>query len=200
MKLNTKTITEGAFMLGLGIILSFITPFQKILPFGGSITLASMLPISIFSIRHGIKKGLFVSSLFAIFHLATGIIKDGLFAWGLTAEMLIACILFDYIIAYSVIGFAGIFRKYGKTGWIAGIAIALLLRFISHFISGIVVFMSIGKIWDSIDFIADNKYIYSLVYNGAYMLPELLITILMAWLIFSSTPIKKWINSNSSII
>ena len=178
-------------MLVLGIVLSFITPFQKLLPFGGSITLVSMLPICMFSIRHGVKKGLCLSFLFALFQLATGIIKDGLLAWGLTAGMLTACILFDYIIAYSVLGVAGIFRNKNRSGWIAGIALALVLRFISHFISGAFVFATAGKIWDSLDFVADNKYIYSLVYNGAYMLPELVLTVLVAIVLFSSAPIKK---------
>ena len=105
--------------------------------------------------------------------------------------MLTACILFDYIIAYSVLGFAGIFRNKNRSGWIAGIALALVLRFISHFISGAFVFATAGKIWDSLDFVADNKYIYSLVYNGAYMLPELVLTVLVAIVLFSSAPIKK---------
>lgn len=188
---KTKILTEGALMLVLGIVLSFITPFQKLLPFGGSITLVSMLPICMFSIRHGVKKGLCLSFLFALFQLATGIIKDGLLAWGLTAGMLTACILLDYIIAYSVLGFAGIFRNKNRSGWIAGIALALVLRFISHFISGAFVFATAGKIWDSLDFVADNKYIYSLVYNGAYMLPELVLTVLAAIVLFSSAPIKK---------
>ena len=48
-----------------------------------------------------------------------------------------------------------------------------------------------GQIWDSLEFVADNKYIYSLVYNGAYMLPELVLTVLVAIVLFSSAPIKK---------
>ena len=93
---KTKMLVEGAMMLALAIVLSLITPFQKLLPFGGSITLVSMLPICIFSIKYGVAKGLGVSFLFAVFQFAQGTIKDGLFGWGLTAGMLIACIVFDY--------------------------------------------------------------------------------------------------------
>ena len=58
MKRNTtKMLVEGAMMLALAIVLSLITPFQKLLPFGGSITLVSMLPICIYSIKYGVGKG-----------------------------------------------------------------------------------------------------------------------------------------------
>ena len=113
---RTKMIVEGAMLLALAIVLSLITPFQKLLPFGGSITLLSMLPICIFSIKYGVGKGLGVSFLFAVFQFAQGTIKDGLFGWGLTAGMLIACIVLDYFLSYTVIGLAGFARKKGLAG------------------------------------------------------------------------------------
>ncbi|MBR4199772.1 MAG: energy-coupled thiamine transporter ThiT [Oscillospiraceae bacterium] len=193
MKNTTKMLVEGAMMLALAIVLSLITPFQKILPFGGSITLVSMLPICLFSIKYGIGKGLGVSFVFSLFQLAQGIIKEGLFGWGLTAGMLVACILFDYIIAYTVLGLAGLFRQKGLGGWIGGVVFALLLRFISHFISGVYVFASTGKIWDDLDFIADNKYIYSAAYNGAYMVPEIVLTVIVTVILFKIPQMRKLI-------
>ena len=194
MKRNTtKMLVEGAMMLALAIVLSLITPFQKLLPFGGSITLVSMLPICIYSIKYGVGKGLGVSFLFAVFQFIQGTVKDGLFGWGLTAGMLIACIVFDYFLAYTVLGLAGMFRKKGLGGWIAGIVIALLLRFASHFISGVYVFASTGKIWDELSFVAENKFIYSAVYNGAYMLPELVLTVIVAVILFEIPQIRKLI-------
>ena len=199
MKRNTtKMLVEGAMMLALAIVLSLITPFQKILPFGGSITLVSMLPICIYSIKYGIGKGLGVSFLFAVFQFVQGTVKDGLFGWGLTAGMLIACIVFDYFLAYTVLGLAGMFRKKGLGGWIAGIVIALLLRFASHFISGVYVFASTGKIWDDLDFIAENKYIYSLVYNGAYMVPEMILTVLVTVILFKIPQVHRILTSADS--
>ena len=192
-KQNTKMLVEGALMLALAIVLSLITPFRKLLPFGGSITLVSMLPICIFSIKYGIGKGLGVSFLFAAFQFAEGAAKDGLFGWGLTAGMLTACILFDYLIAYTVLGLAGIARKKGLAGWIIGIVFALMLRFLSHFISGAFVFASTGKIWDDLDFVANNKYIYSLVYNAAYMVPEIILTVIAAVILFKVPQMRKLI-------
>lgn len=184
-------LVEGAVMLALSIALSLITPFKKILPFGGSITLVSMLPICLYSIKYGIVNGLAVSFLFALFQFAQGAIQDGLFGWGLTAGMLIACILLDYIVAYTVIGLAGLFRKKGTAGWIAGICLALGLRFLSHFLSGVYVFASTGKIWDDLDFIASNKYIYSAVYNAAYMVPEIALTVIVAVILLKLPQTKK---------
>ena len=188
---KTQILVEGAIMLSLAIALSFITPFQRLLPFGGSITLLSMLPICVFSIKHGIAKGMGVSFLFALFQLFQGIIKDGILAWGLSAVMLTGCIMFDYILAYGLLGFAGIFREHGMKGWLCGTVMVMFLRFASHFMSGVVIFSATGKIWDELDFVAENKFIYSLVYNGAYMLPEILLTTLGAYALFKVPQTKK---------
>ncbi len=195
---KTKAIVEGAMMLALGIALSLITPFKKLLPFGGSITLVSMLPICLYSIKYGLVRGLCVSFLFSLFQFFQGVTKDGLFGWGLTAGMLTACILLDYIVAYTAVGFAGIFRKKGMGGWIAGTVFALLLRFASHFFSGVYVFASTGKIWEELDFVAENKYIYSAVYNGAYMLPEIILTVIAAVILFSVPAIRNIITPQTA--
>ncbi|MBQ5335161.1 MAG: energy-coupled thiamine transporter ThiT [Oscillospiraceae bacterium] len=189
-KSKTIAIVEGAMMLALAIVLSMITPFKKLLPFGGSITLVSMLPICLYSIKHGVVRGLCVSFLFALFQFVQGI-QEGLFGWGLTAGMLTACILLDYFLAYTVIGLAGMFRKKGMGGWIAGTVIALVLRFVCHFLSGVYVFASTGKIWEELDFVAENKYIYSLFYNGAYMLPEIILTVIAAVILYSVKPMRE---------
>lgn len=190
---KTRRLVEGAMMLALAVVLSFITPFQKILPFGGSITLVSMLPVCLYSIKYGIRHGLGLSVLFSLCQFAEGVIRDGLFGWGLTAGMLAACILFDYLLAYSVLGFAGMFRSKGTGGWIAGTVIVLLLRFACHFTSGVVVFAATGKIWEDLEFVAENKYIYSAVYNGAFMLPEIILTVVVSVILYKIPQIRKMI-------
>lgn len=173
---NTKVLVEGALMVALATVLCFIRIIR--LPWGGSVTLLSMLPIVLFSIKRGIKAGFAASVLFSLIQLFQGIL-DGLFGWGLTPGMLIACILLDYFLAYSIIGIAGIFRKKGLTGWMIGIAIAVTLRFLVHFISGVVIWHSYGELWEG--FSTENSVIYSLVYNGCYMLPELIFTLVGAF-------------------
>ena len=183
---KTKILVEAAIMIALATVLCYIRIIK--LPWGGSVTLLSMLPIIIFSIRHGVKQGMFASFVFSLIQFGQGVL-DGLFAWGLTPAMLIACILLDYIGAYSVIGVAGVFKNKGFKGWIGGTAIAVVLRYIIHVLSGIVIWHSIGTIWES--FSTDNEIIYSIVYNGAYMLPELIFTLVGAIALLKIPQTKK---------
>ncbi len=172
---KTTILVEGALMIALATVLSFTRVFT--LPWGGSVTLLSMLPIVLFSIRRGIKAGLGVSFLFALVQFVQGIM-DGLFGWGLTPGSLVACIFLDYLLAFTVLGLAGIFRKKGVTGWLLGITFAVLLRFAMHFLSGIMIWKSFGKLWEG--FYTENTVLYSLLYNGAYMLPEMIFTVIGA--------------------
>lgn len=187
MKNKKVTImVEGAVMIALAVVLSFIRVIK--LPWGGSVTLFSMLPIMLFSIRRGLKYGFAVSFIFSLFELFQGI-TDGLFGWGLTIPMLLACICIDYIGAYSVIGIAGIFRKKNTAGYISGIILAVFIRFMFHFISGVVIWHSIGKLWG--EFSTENSFIYSLCYNAAYMLPEMIITVIAAVILIKIPQTKK---------
>ncbi len=183
---DTKALVEGAMMVALATVLSFIRVFK--MPWGGSITLLSMLPITLYSIRRGVKAGMMASVLFALIQFFQGIM-DGLFGWGLTPGMLIACILLDYLLAFSVLGLAGLFRKNGIGGYIGGIALAVGLRFVMHFLSGVVIWQSFGQLWDT--FYTENTWLYSLLYNGAYMLPEMIFTIIGAIALLQVPQIKK---------
>ena len=183
---KTRKLTEGAAMVALATVLSYIRVFK--LPWGGSITLLSMLPIVIYSIRWGIKPGFAVSFVYSLVQFGQGIL-DGLFGWGLTPVSLIACILLDYIIAFTVLGIAGLFREKKTGGAIAGIVLAVFLRFVVHVISGVVIWHSFGSLWEG--FSTDNEILYSLLYNGAYMLPELIFTIIGAFALLSIPATKK---------
>ncbi|MBR4781118.1 MAG: energy-coupled thiamine transporter ThiT [Lachnospiraceae bacterium] len=183
---KTRILVEGAVMLALATALSFIQIYK--LPWGGSITLLSMLPIVLFSIRRGLKAGLAVSFLFSLIQFFQGIM-DGLFGWGLTPVMLIACIFIDYIFAFTVLGFGGLFRKKGTAGWIGGIAVAITLRFVMHFLSGVIIWKSFGELWEG--FSTESSVLYSLLYNGSYMLPELIITVVAAVVLLNVPQVRK---------
>lgn len=184
--IKTKMLVEGAAMVALATVLSYIRVFK--LPWGGSITLLSMLPIFVYSIRWGMKNGLVVSFVYSLVQFTQGII-DGLFGWGLTPASLVACILIDYLMAFTVLGFAGIFKSKKTPGIIAGISLATVLRFICHFVSGVVIWGSYGELWGG--FSTESSFLYSFLYNGAYMLPELVITLIGAVIIFSLPQTKK---------
>ncbi len=166
---KTKKLTECAIMVALAAVLSMVKVYN--LPLGGSVTLLSMLPICIISVRHGIRTGLFSAFTYACIQFAFGMIFDGLLGWGMTPFIWFGCVVFDYLLAFSVLGFAGVFKKSGNMGIIAGVAMVLVLRFLSHLISGSIFF----DIWCPEGWA--NPFIYSVCYNGSYMLPELVFTV-----------------------
>ncbi len=186
-KKQILVLVEGAVMVAMAFGLSCVTIFE--LPWGGSITLVSMLPIVVFSIRNGVPSGLACSFVFSLTQLLQGILKPrGLLTWGLTPGLLVACIFLDYIGAFSVIGLAGLFRKHDMGGWIGGTIMAVMLRLALHVVSGAAVFHTAGKLWEGLEI--SNPWLYSLAYNLCYMLPEAILTTAGAVVLFKSGVIK----------
>ena len=187
-KNKTKILVEGAVMVALATVLSYVRVYR--LPWGGSITLLSMLPIVLFSIRRGLGAGLTVSFVFSLVQFTQGIV-DGIFGWGLTPGMLIACILLDYIVAFTVLGLAGIFRKRGLAGWIGGVFLFFFFPLACHFLSGVIIWKSFGELWNG--FSTDNTFLYSFLYNGSYMLPELIFTLIGAIALLKVPQTKRYL-------
>ena len=186
---NTKTnvLVEGAIMVALATVLSFLKVVQ--FPWGGSITILSMLPIVVFALRHGVRKGLTVSFAYSLVQLGQGILLEGLLGWGLTPTALIACIFLDYVGAFSVLCLAGVFGNKRMTAIIGGTVLGLVLRFALHYVSGVAIFHSFGELWEG--FSTDNTWLYSLLYNGAYMLPEAIFTTAGALILFKTPQMRK---------
>ena len=184
MKEKTQRLTLTAIMLALASVLSMVKVYE--LPLGGSITLLSMLPIVLISIKYGVKWGAFTSFAYALIQIGLDLGK--LMSWGLTPQMWIGSIIFDYIVAFGILGFAGIFKKRGLVGICSGIALTLSLRFASHVLSGVIFFGTwMPEGWS-------NTLIYSICYNGSFMLPELILTMIGAVILFKTPQIKKIIN------
>lgn len=179
-KTNTKRMVLTALLISLATVLSIIKVIK--MPLGGSVTLLSMLPIAMLSIEYGMKWGISSAFLYSIVQLCLDF--GEVLSWGLTPMVLIGTIVFDYVLAYTALGISGAFRKKGVKGICIGIFIALLIRFISHFISGAILFASwCPEGW--------NIVLYSLCYNGAYMLPEMIFTMIGASVMFKLPQINK---------
>lgn len=181
-KSKTKIMVECAILVALSTVLSFVKIWN--MPWGGSVTLFSMLPVCYISVRHGIKWGLGSSFLYAVIQLFLGITVDGLLGWGLTGGILLACILLDYILAFSALGLSGVFAKHGFAGIVAGTVVSVVIRFVCHLLSGVYVFASVGKLWSGFE--TSNTWLYSFVYNGCYMLPELVMTLVGAVVVYKA--------------
>ena len=186
-----KNLSISAVFVALATVLSLIKIWN--MPLGGSVTLLSMLPIVMISCMMGLKWGMASSFVYSLIQLAFGIALDGILGWGLTPVMLIGTIMLDYILAFSVLGIAGIFRKKGIMGVCVGTVIALFLRFVSHFLSGFVIFKNLEQFEIFGSIIENRPVLYSICYNGFYMLPEIIITTIGVLLIFNTSQIKKLI-------
>ncbi len=174
-KSNLRCLTECAILIAIATVLSFIKIYK--LPWGGSVTALSMLPILLAGYRNGFKWGVITAFTYGFLQLMVDIAEIA--SWGLTAGIFIGAILFDYLLAYGSLCLAGLFSN-KKYGLLIGTCVALPLRFIMHFISGYIFFAS----WTPE---GQTPFAYSVVYNGSYMLPELIITAIAA-VIISNIP------------
>ncbi|MFA9381796.1 MAG: energy-coupled thiamine transporter ThiT [Acetanaerobacterium sp.] len=193
-KNKTRLLAESGLMIALAAILSLIKIFA--LPYGGSITLCSMLPIMLISYRNGVKWGVLTAFAYSLIQLIVDI-PSGVFK-GISLGAVVGVVLFDYLIAFSCLGLAGSFRKVIKNQPVAilcGALVAMLARYISHVISGYIFWSDYAEWFFSQDgfTLGQNilsKYsgntlslIYSLFYNATFMLPEIIITSIVAVLV-----------------
>lgn len=180
--MKVKKLVFSALMLALATVLSLI----KIdMPLGGGLTVVSMLPIVIVALKYDLVWGLAVSFLHGGIQLLLGL--DNL-SYATNIFVALAIIFLDYIIAYGVLGFTGIFKNKMKpvTAALAGMGLTFTLRFICHFITGWVVW---DALWpNEFGFISP---IYSLLYNGAYMLPEFILTFVVFILLDKSKVLDR---------
>lgn len=95
---KTGTLVECSVLIAMAFVLSFIKIID--MPYGGAVTAASMLPIIIAGYRHGLKWGLITSFTYSILQLLTGL-SNVSYATSTTA--MIAIILLDYIVAFTVL-------------------------------------------------------------------------------------------------
>lgn len=172
----TRMLCEGAIMVALSQILSYIKLME--LPNGGSLTPA-MFPILLFAVRWGLADGLLAGFVFGLLQL----MFDGAYAWGWQSMLL------DYLVAFTPLGLAGLFR--GKSwGLFAGTLAGCLARFAIHYISGVTVYKILAPT-EFLNWTFSSPALYSLVYNGSYMLPNTIITLLISVVLY--VPLKRFI-------
>ncbi len=175
--LRVRALCEGAILIAIAQILGYIKLFPM-WPNGGSITLAAF-PIALYAVRWGLGRGLLAGFIFGILQL----FLDEAYAWGWQSMLL------DYLVAYTPLGLAGLFR--GKAwGIFPGILLGNLGRFIVHYISGVTIY----RIYEPTNIPGigtfDGAELYSLVYNGSYMLPCALLALAAAALLY--VPMKRY--------
>ena len=191
---KVRILAECAMMLALSIALSFVVLYE--MPWGGAVTLLSMLPVMLVSIRHGLKWGLTTSFLYAWFQALQG---KAFSLGGVSPWFLIASLLLDYLVAFTVLGLAGAFRRFGRSGCLCGIVFAATLRFASHFLSGVFLWANFEEFVVFGASFYNRPVLYSLLYNLAYMLPETLLTVAGAVALFFVPQAKRRIVQGSAL-
>ena len=182
--LTVRRMVESAILVALATVLSI---FKIDMPMGGGLTVCSMLPLVVLSHRWGWKWGAVSALVYSVLQLLLGLDNVGYAAAGGMA-MAVGCVVLDYIVAYFVIGFSGIFDGPGKNHRAAmaiGIAVTFFLRFLCHFITG---FWIWNALWPN-EF-GMTGLVYSAAYNGWYMAAELAVTETVAMLLFN--PLKRY--------
>ncbi len=214
MNQKTKRLTESAMLLAVAIVLELVSKMLiPEMPFGGQITLVSMLPVVLISYRHGVKWGLLAGFTYALLEMALGAktvaaaFQPGYFGDGIMLlNAFIMCVL-DYLVAFTVLGLGGLFRdRFEKPGTalLAGSAVALGARYLAHIASGYILFAG----WAEWFFTQDGfpawgaalvaslsptalGLTYSVVYNGFYMIPEIILTMVASVLLARIPSIVK---------
>lgn len=199
MQSKTKRLTESAMLIAVAIVLELVSKmFIPEMPFGGQITLVSMLPVVLISYRHGVKWGLVAGLGYALIEMVIGAktvaaaFQPGYFGDGtMILNALIMCVL-DYLVAFTALGLGGAFRNRTENpglGLCLGSVLALSARYVSHIASGYILFSGWAEwfftqegfpAWGAslVASLSPNMLglVYSVVYNGMYMVPEIILT------------------------
>ncbi|MBT2584092.1 energy-coupled thiamine transporter ThiT [Planococcus sp. ISL-109] len=181
--LRVLLMVEIAIFAALGFVLDFVA-FR--MPQGGSVSLV-MIPIVLMAFRRGVLAGVATGFLVGLLQIVTGFISVAPLSFGFVVMQ----VILDYLLAYSVVGFAGLLRgRYleatltKKTGKIVlmvtlGVLLGSFLRYVTHVITGILFF---GMFADG------NVFIYSAVYNATYMIPVAVVAAVVCSLLFVTAP------------
>jgi len=165
---NPKVLAETAIFVSLATVLSLVIIYT--MPQGGAITLASMVPILWLALRRGSLVGVTAGVLY-------GIIQFIILPYAIDPIQ----VLLDYPLAFGVLGLAGFFARP-----VAGAAVGISLRFVMHFVAGAVY-------WAPIYAPNIDPIVYSSVYNGSYLLPELLISGFVLYLMQRSKVLRAYL-------
>ena len=158
---STRILALGAVCMALSNVLSMIKLFD--MPQGGSVTPASMLPLMLFAYVYGVGPGMTVGAVY-------GVMQFMIEPYFLSVPQM----LLDYPIAFAMVGLAGLFSKNENRalGLSLGVVLGSLGRFVAAVLSGVVFFAEYAG--------DQNPWVYSIGYNGAYMLPECIICVVLA--------------------
>lgn len=158
---QTKTLAEATVFIALTIVLKDVLPPIYEMPQGGAVTIAGLVPLIWFSLRRGVRYGLFAGLVYGLIHAF------------LPGAYIIHPVqgLLDYVLAFAALGLAGAFKRFP----VVGVLVGIVGRFVCSFLAGIFFFTSDPFSWEGI--------YGSAVYNGTYLIPEFVITTIVIYIL-----------------
>lgn len=201
MQTKTKRLTESAMLLSVAIVLELLSKmFIPEQPFGGQLTIVSMLPVVLISYRHGVKWGFVAAFAYALIEMVMGASTISAAFLPSSNEFMgpnaLLMVLLDYILAYTMLGLGGIFRNKIQNPGVSlmcGSLTALGARYLCHIVSGYILYTSWAEwyftqegfpAWGAqlVEALSPGALgiVYSVVYNGMYMIPEMIFTAIAA--------------------
>lgn len=181
---RTRMLAECAIMVALATVLSMLKIWEA--PYGGSVTVLSMAPIILLSLRRGVKVGLAAGFAHSLIQLLLGL---GTVAYVPTPMGIVLCCLLDYILPFTLLGLGGMLRnvKFTKNRYTnivlaaaLGALAVTLIRYLCHIVSGAVIWYELDLEWyaDDPTHIVNlyGPWLFSAIYNGGFMIPEIIAT------------------------
>lgn len=175
-------LVESGLMLSAATVLSMIKVLD--LPYGGSITAFSALPLLLVAYRHGVVWGLFTAFAHSLLQLLLG---ASTLSYATSAAAAVAIILLDYLLAFTALGLGGIFRRRCQsqgTALVWGAVLTGGIRYLCHVIAGCTV-------WAGLSIPTTAALTYSLAYNATYMIPEIIVTALGAFYLSRAVNLRE---------
>ncbi len=188
MKSSKITVlTECAVMVALAFALSCAKLYA--MPLGGSVTVASMLPIMLIGVKYGPLVGVGTGFVYALTQLFQALVEGNVFPYCETALTLVICVVFDYIFPFTILGLAGALKnvkalKNQEIAFYIGMVSVVFIRFLSHFITGV-------AIWGQWAPDGMGKYLYSLLYNGGFLSIDFIICLICASLMLRKNELRR---------
>lgn len=174
VKRNVLRLTESAVMLALATVLSLVKLIQ--LPYDGSVTAASMVPLIVIAYRYGSGWGVFTGFVYGLLQ----IVFSSSLSYVTGVWSVLAVVLLDFGVAFAAAGLGGLFRrmKSQPNALMCGSVLVCVVRFLCHVVSG-------ATVWAGISIPTAAALTYSIAYNATYMLPETIITAAAAYFLGS---------------
>jgi thiamine transporter len=165
---RTKILAEIIVFTALSAALYTMRPYS--LPWGGAVTLGSMVPVMWLSLRRGTRIGFIAGAIFGVLALLIDVVLLG----GSAVVATPAQVIFEYPIAFGVIGLTGVFHRKTVAFAVGGVAISVFIKFFIHYFVGVLVWPYFYTFPEEY-----GRWLWPAIYNGSFLAVEFIISAIL---------------------